>query len=129
MASIYAKLGMEEPKHMPSCPDAAVVIAGLFSRLHGTLHIDHNGKRHISMPVSAAFDMMDGSDRLPDPVPNPKPHERFTKCEEFEGALKMIAALIRRLHPDDLTLIYDSFAQVSTPDELEEARKVQSTPE
>ncbi|MEM1051149.1 MAG: hypothetical protein AAGI28_03555 [Pseudomonadota bacterium] len=111
MSSIYAKLGLKEPGHLPPSPEVAIVMGSLFQRLGGWLYIDSNGERRMSVPMAGAYEGEEW-DKYPHPVPNAEPTERFMCGDQYEGAMRMVLALLRRLHPTDKTLIYDAFADV-----------------
>lgn len=121
MSSIYAKLGMEDPNTMPSVPEAAFIIGGIFQRLGGSLHIDQNGKRTIGVPCGGLL-TRDGQTFFPEPVPDAKPHECFRSGEQFDGAMRLLSALMHRLHPDDKTFLFDLFAHASTKVDLDNAK-------
>ena len=111
MNDLYAKLGLETPKTLPECPEAAIVIAGMFLRLGASLIIDNDGARRMILPEPCSF-RMDGRD-LPEPVPNAMPHEAFLNDEQYRGALRMVTGMMSRLHPRDAAFVYDAFAHVS----------------
>lgn len=112
MSNLYAKLGLETPDTLPECPEVAVVLAGLFTRLGAHFMIDHRGKRLVMLPEPCHLRLTEG--RLPDAVPNAKPHEQFINNEQYRGAMRMLGAMLSRLHPSDKTLVYDAFAIAAT---------------
>lgn len=115
MSDIYEKLGIDANDHLPSVPQAAMLIGGLFCRLGGQMMIDQDGKRQILVPMAGAFARNEGEwDIYPHPVPNAKPTERFLSGDQFEGAMRMVTALLDRLHPSDRDFLFDAFASAAT---------------
>ena len=106
MNDLYAKLGLDTPDTLPECPEAAVLLAGMFMRLGAHLIIDSKGDRRMILPEPCSFE----DRKLPEPVPNPKPHETFLNGEQYRGALRMLTAMMNRLHPTDSAFVYDAFA-------------------
>ena len=103
----------------PPSPDIAGLVAMLFLRFGGALHIDQNGKRQIVVPEPCLF-RMEGKE-MPS-LPHARLHEQFHYPDEFRGAMKLITGLLYRLDPTDKAFVFDAFASVYTPIEAEHAK-------
>ena len=110
MRNLYDTFGLDTPQHLPECPEAATVIASMFLRLGAHLIVDQHGKRQMMLPEPCSARDEEGN--LPDPVPNAKPTERFLSSDQYRGALRMVTAMLNRLHPNDTAFVYDAFAIV-----------------
>lgn len=115
MSDLHQMVSVDVPKHLPPAPDAALMLATIFQRLGGSFHIEQTGRRSIATPCAGAFNGKDGGwDIYPHPVPNAEPTERFLSGDQYEGAIRMLVALIDRLHPSDRTFVFDAFGSAVT---------------
>ncbi len=96
---------------LPECPEVALLVANLFTRLGGQMYIS-NGRRQISKPEPAHFQM--NGEELPQ-MPGAMPHERFHSNDEWRGAIKLADYLFSRLSDADADLVFQYLAPVSVP--------------
>lgn len=93
-----------------NAPSVSFAWALIFQQLGGSFGIDTEGRRYTRLPEPAFF--RSRGEELPS-VPDPLPHERFLNGDEYRGALKLMAGLLRRVSEADNELIYAMFAAAS----------------
>ena len=108
---------------LPSSPETAFLIGALYQRLGCSFCIDSNGERVVIEPCY--FEREDKRQ----PFPDAEPHEQFYCADEWRGAIKLLAGLLRRMSAADRDFVYDLFAleavdpRALTPS-IEEPRRV-----
>lgn len=102
-ANLGELFGYDQPKLFPPSPQAAFLLGSVFIRLGGYFSIDSRGQRGLGRIYQVAMEVMP---QLPDATPC----EQFHSSEEFDGAVKLIDALIRRLDKSDRDYLFDLFA-------------------
>ena len=95
---------------LPPDPNVGMMLALLYRRLGGSFSIASNGSRYFGRPEPCYF-RLQGQD-LPQ-LAGAKPHERFLCPEEWAGAIKLVEALLQRLHSADSDMIFDLLATVA----------------
>ena len=102
--SIATLFGADErPNTFPPIGDGAYLIAMTFQRLGGMFSIDSKGRRGVGKPLGT----------FGAPIPqlcDAEPHEQFHNKDEWQGALKLLDALLRRMDDSDTALVYDALA-------------------
>jgi hypothetical protein len=124
MRDLYETFAIAPPRNLPEAPEAANLIAGLFHMLGGTMTISEKGERRVIIPEPCSFVLNDRD--LPS-LPDAKPHERFLNGDEYRGAMKLVTGVLHRLHRNDQTFVYDAFAMVCTPQQVEQAKAARAT--
>lgn len=110
MADLHTLFGLPQPAEKEiDAPAVSLSWALIFQQLGGSLGIGSDGRRHTTMPEPALF--RSRGEELPS-VPDPEPHERFLNGDEWRGAIKLMAALIRRTSDADKDLIFGLLAPV-----------------
>ena len=105
--SMAALFGADERwTRLPPNPMASLFVAMVYQRLGGWFCIDSRGKRGIGQPLYSS------DDELPQ-LPNANPRERFHNSDEWQGAIKLLDALLHRMDPDDTNTIFDLMAAVA----------------
>ena len=122
-ANLGELFGYDQPKLFPPSPHAAMLLGSVFIRLGGYFSIDGRGQRGIGRMYQPALDEMP---QLPDATPC----EQFHTSDEFDGAVKLLDALIRRLDKSDRDYLFDAFAYATADDRklvqsIEEPRRAQ----
>lgn len=129
MADLNALFGLpEKADALHDCPSVSFTWALLFQQLGGVLGIDQDGRRYTIHPEPCVFRMR--GEELPC-LPDPEPHERFLNGDEFRGALKLVAGLLRRVSDADKDLVYGMLAAVTVDERkfvptIDEPRRVKS---
>jgi hypothetical protein len=105
MTDLQSLFGIAPAKmELPPCPEVALTLALTFQRLGGGFSIDSTGRRGVFSPCCAL------GDDLPQPLPDAIPSDCFQSEDEWQGALKLVRALLGRLHPSDRDYVFDMFA-------------------
>jgi hypothetical protein len=93
-------------QRLPSIPDGAALVAMVYQRLGGMLSISSQGKRGLGRPCW----FPDGE--IPQ-LPFATLTQQFHCKAEYEGALKMLEALMSNMDRKDCDFIFDAFAHAS----------------
>lgn len=123
MANLHELFGLPakaEPE--TNAPAVSLAWALVFQQMGGSLGIDTQGNRYTSLPEPCLFRMR--GQELPS-LPDPEPHERFLNSDEWRGAIKLMAGLLRRVSEADQDLVFSLLARVS----VDERKFVQSIDE
>lgn len=108
--TISSLFGVDErPERMPDLPQTAFFLGCVFKRLGGFFSIDSRGNRGMGRPLYGT------SDELPQ-LPAAEPCERFHSHQEWEGAMKLVEGLIRRMSKEDRDFIFAALAQEAIDD-------------
>lgn len=99
--------GLEEV--LPENPGAALLVGMLYIKLGGSFMIS-GGQRYTGQLEPAAYRF---KEKEYPQLPYAKPHEQFYTVEQWRGASRMLAYLVRRLDPADKDLLFDLFAPIA----------------
>ena len=119
MRDLNALFGAERSTNLPQSAECAVLIYGMFAKLGGYICIDHKGRRQRMLPCTGTWSKDNPYPQMPDA----HPCEQFHSGDEWAGALKLMDYLFVRLDKADRDFIYDAFAAVSTPYDVEQAKQ------
>jgi hypothetical protein len=104
-ANVSEMFGVQQRRNeFPSCPEAALIIAGAFQRMGGWFSVCSNGKRGIGQPL-----YLEHCPQLADA----KPHELMHSDDEMRGALKILLALFERFPKEDRDYVFAALAPIA----------------
>lgn len=111
----------------PSSIEAAFVIASTYRQLGGWLTIDSNGHRYFGRAEPSLY--LDQGQSIPQ-LPGASPSRLFHTPDEWNGAIKLLEAMIVNLSAEDREFIFALFAPVCVDDRkltqsIEEPRREQ----
>lgn len=95
---------------LPPSPQAACLLAMVYMRLGGSFSIGSNGRSYLGRPEPCLLRTL--RQDLPS-LPNSEPHELFADPKEWQGAMKLVEALLNRLCEADSAYVFDLFATVA----------------
>lgn len=99
----------DDPDRLPPNPGAALMLAFLYRQLGCEFTIGANGEKRLSRPEAAAYTL---TNRPFPQIRSAQPWEQFHCGREWEGAIKLLELLLRRLDREDTAFIYHALADV-----------------